>query len=95
MDNTFPPLPSPEESGKGVFCAPVVNGVDQYLAYMIVFEDADRPNVIIEDREQARIVFAKSEMMGWNCYLFEPMKRIPSPEGLDLVVRPEPEKNDD
>jgi hypothetical protein len=70
----FPP-PSPMESGKGKLCAPVSNGVDQEESYLLVFEDHGRENIIFTDRVCARIAFAKFEFSGWNCHLFEQMKR--------------------
>jgi hypothetical protein len=70
------PPPSPEESGKGKLCAPVSNGVDQEEHYLIVFEDNDRENIIMTDRQLAREAFARFELSGWNCHLFEQMKRV-------------------
>lgn len=65
----------PKESGKGEYCASVYDGVNHNHFYILKYEDAGRGDVVLTDRDIAREAFAKAEMMGWNCYLFEPMKR--------------------
>jgi hypothetical protein len=60
----------PANTGKGELCAPVSDGVTQDRYWILVFEDQDRENVIINDEDQAREIFAKSESQGWNCHLF-------------------------
>ena len=67
--------PDPIESGKGILCAPTDGGTKQFKAFIIVFEDQDRSNITITDRAIARKTFARFELMGWNCHLFEHMKR--------------------
>lgn len=39
--------------------------------YILRFEDVQKADRRIYDRTEARITFAKAEMMGWNCHLFE------------------------
>lgn len=73
MNKTLPPTPT--ESGKGDLCAPVENGVTQREFFLIVFEDQDRQNRTFTDRDTAREHFARLELGGWNCHLFEHMKR--------------------
>lgn len=69
-----PVPPSPVETGVGDLCAP--GPADkQAPAYILRFEDHDRPDMAIFDPDQARAAFARAELLGWNCHLFELAKR--------------------
>lgn len=74
VDVSFIRKVEPGETGVGPFCAPGPART-QSEAFIVRFADANREDVLIFDREEARRVFAQAEAMGWNCYLFELARR--------------------
>jgi hypothetical protein len=56
------------------YCTPRDNDTPKYL---IVFDDAERPPVLLTDDGAARTAFDRHEQ-NWNCHLFELAKRSPT-----------------
>lgn len=65
---------SPEHTGVGDWCAPGP-AADQKRQWLLWFEDQDKGYQLYEDEAEARVAFARSETMGWNCHLFQHVPR--------------------
>ena len=71
----------PSQSGAGEYCAPGP-AESQAPVWLLRFEDIDKPDQYLFDEAAARKAFARTESLGWNCYLFEQAKRIADVEEI-------------
>jgi len=65
---------SPADTGVGEYCAPGP-AESQEPVWLLRFEDIDKSDQFHFDETSALSAFARAESLGWNCYLFEQVKR--------------------
>ena len=61
-------------TGVGEWCAPGP-AKEQAKRWLLLYEDANIEYVTFDNEASARAAFGRAESIGWNCHLFEHVKR--------------------